>query len=56
MSGGTAPIPVPLMTAQAAVRSPAPKRPLRVVLCAPRSFCAGVVRAIETDLLVREAQ
>ena len=48
MSGGTAPIPVPLMTAQAAVRSPAPKRPLRVVLCAPRSFCAGVVRAIET--------
>ena len=25
----------------------APKPPLRVVLCAPRGFCAGVVRAVE---------
>jgi 4-hydroxy-3-methylbut-2-enyl diphosphate reductase len=29
--------------------APAPlKPPLKVILCAPRSFCAGVVRAIET--------
>ena len=26
---------------------PAPKPPLRVLLCAPRGFCAGVVRAID---------
>ena len=25
----------------------APKTALRIVLCAPRGFCAGVVRAIE---------
>ncbi len=25
----------------------APKPPLRVVLCSPRGFCAGVVRAVE---------
>jgi 4-hydroxy-3-methylbut-2-en-1-yl diphosphate reductase len=36
------------MTAQAAVPPLAPKPKLRVLLCAPRSFCAGVVRAIET--------
>jgi 4-hydroxy-3-methylbut-2-enyl diphosphate reductase len=28
--------------------STAPKPPLRVLLCAPRGFCAGVVRAIDT--------
>src|SRR3954465_1319207 len=28
--------------------STAPKPPLRVVLCSPRGFCAGVVRAIDT--------
>ena len=27
--------------------APAPKPPLRVVLCAPRGFCAGVVRAVD---------
>ena len=27
--------------------SPAPKPPLRVILCAPRGFCAGVVRAVD---------
>ena len=36
------------MTVQAAVPPLAPKPKLRVLLCAPRSFCAGVVRAIET--------
>src|SRR5262245_51413339 len=48
MSGGSAPIPVPPMTVEAAVPPLAPKPKLRVLLCAPRSFCAGVVRAIET--------
>ena len=28
--------------------SPAPKPPLKVLLCSPRGFCAGVVRAIES--------
>src|SRR3954471_11268910 len=28
--------------------STAPKPPLRVLLCSPRGFCAGVVRAIDT--------
>src|ERR1700747_136465 len=36
------------MTAHAVVPPLAPKPKLRVLLCAPRSFCAGVVRAIET--------
>jgi 4-hydroxy-3-methylbut-2-enyl diphosphate reductase len=36
------------MTIQAAAHPSALKPPLRVLLCAPRSFCAGVVRAIET--------
>ena len=36
------------MTAQAAIPPLALKPKLRVLLCAPRSFCAGVVRAIET--------
>jgi 4-hydroxy-3-methylbut-2-enyl diphosphate reductase len=36
------------MTAQAVVPPLVPKPKLRVLLCAPRSFCAGVVRAIET--------
>jgi len=31
-----------------AIPSNDPKPPLRVLLCAPRGFCAGVVRAIET--------
>ena len=30
-----------------AIRENAPKPPLRVLLCAPRGFCAGVVRAID---------
>ncbi|HYS47497.1 MAG TPA: 4-hydroxy-3-methylbut-2-enyl diphosphate reductase [Xanthobacteraceae bacterium] len=34
--------------ADLAVQSTDPKPPLRVLLCAPRGFCAGVVRAIET--------
>src|SRR5271166_3981825 len=29
------------------VATPSTKPPLRVVLCAPRGFCAGVVRAID---------
>src|ERR1051326_8913502 len=48
VSGGSAPIPVPPMPVPAAVPPLAPKPKLRVLLCAPRSFCAGVVRAIET--------
>src|SRR5271165_711093 len=32
----------------------APKPPLRVVLCAPRGFCAGVVRAV--DIVERTLQ
>ena len=28
--------------------STAPKPPLRVLLCSPRGFCAGVVRAIDS--------
>src|SRR5712691_7119995 len=39
--------PEPAM-ADLAVQSTDPKPPLRVLLCAPRGFCAGVVRAIET--------
>src|SRR5712692_8652510 len=39
--------PEPAM-ADLAVQSTDLKPPLRVLLCAPRSFCAGVVRAIET--------
>jgi 4-hydroxy-3-methylbut-2-en-1-yl diphosphate reductase len=35
------------MSATEAVAS-APKPPLKVLLCSPRGFCAGVVRAIET--------
>jgi 4-hydroxy-3-methylbut-2-enyl diphosphate reductase len=36
------------MTTPAAAHATDLKPPLRVLLCAPRSFCAGVVRAIET--------
>src|SRR5499427_4111180 len=36
------------MTVEATIPPLAPKPKLRVLLCAPRSFCAGVVRAIET--------
>jgi 4-hydroxy-3-methylbut-2-en-1-yl diphosphate reductase len=34
------------MSANAA--APSPKPPLKVLLCSPRGFCAGVVRAIDT--------
>src|SRR5690349_7744052 len=40
--------PGPPMSDLLAVQSTESKPPLRVVLCAPRGFCAGVVRAIET--------
>src|SRR5215208_6407135 len=38
------------MTAELAAENTADsgKRPLKVLLCAPRGFCAGVVRAIES--------
>ena len=36
------------MTATAASTPSERKPPLHVVLCSPRGFCAGVVRAIET--------
>jgi len=36
------------MTCSAARQPPDDRPPLRVLLCSPRGFCAGVVRAIET--------
>src|SRR5205807_9556391 len=36
------------MIVQAAVSRPDPKPSLKVLLCSPRGFCAGVVRAIDT--------
>src|SRR5215831_3573461 len=37
----------PSMTGSAARQSRDDRPPLRVLLCSPRGFCAGVVRAIE---------
>jgi len=36
------------MTTPASIRSTDPKPALKVLLCSPRGFCAGVVRAIDT--------
>jgi 4-hydroxy-3-methylbut-2-enyl diphosphate reductase len=36
------------MTMQESARKTGDKAPLRVLLCSPRGFCAGVVRAIDT--------